>query len=382
MGSLLRALRILGPKARVELSDYTGISPATVTKLVASLSEANILVERSGPPAARLTGRPRVPVDFAPASRAVLALHLGADQATVAAVDLRGAVITQRTNAYTGASVEKIVQNAARSLGRIRRGLGDDTSAIGIGISSDGEIDSDGVLSSHPTLDWSDVPVRTLVADALDLPAEYDQTVRGQALAAFGSGQGQPTDLIHCAVNGGVECAFVLRTSVYRGHDGAAGLLEHWPVPGVRGPACGCGQTNCLARVAGDDGITWLARDRGLIAADEGYPELLAAAADHVRGAVNLLRSRAQWIGRALAVLADLIDPATIVLSGSARSWSPFESEVGEALDRAPSRIGAERLTGLVDSATPVAAAAALFLERYFADPVHYEPELQRRLLA
>ena len=382
MGSLLRALRILGPKARVELSDYTGISPATVTKLVASLTEANILIERSGPPTMRLTGRPRVPVDFAPGSRVVLALHLGAEHATTAAVDLRGAVIAERTSAYTGASPEKIVQSAVRSLGRIRRSLDADAVIIGVGISSDGEIDADGVLRSHPSLDWSDVAVRDLVGEALDLPAEYDQTVRGQALDAFGSGQGQPTDLIHCSVNRGVECAFVLGTGLYRGRDGRAGLLKHWPVPGVRGPACSCGQTNCLAAVAGEDGMTWLARDRGIIGAEDGYQELQSAAEAHVRGALTLMRSRAQWIGRALAVLADLIDPATIALSGSAQDWGPFEGEVAEAFDRAPGVVGSERLISLPDAATPVAAAAALFLDRYFADPVHYEPELQRRLMA
>lgn len=383
MGSLLRALRVLGAKARVELSDYTGISPATVTKLVASLTEANIVVERANTSTKRLTGRPRVPVDFAPGTRVALALHLGEDTATTAVVDLRGTVISQRTNAYSTGSAEKIVQSAARGLNRIRRGLGADVGVVGVGISSEGDIDqAGGVLRSHPRLDWSDVAVRDLVAEVAGLPAEYDRTVRGQALAAVESGQGQIVDLVHLAVNRRVECALVLDTTLYRGHGGTAGLLEHWPVPGVRGPVCECGQNNCLATVAGNDGLAWLARERGLIEADQGYPELVDAAASQSRTAANLLRSRAQWIGRALATLGDLLDPASITLSGSARDWAPFATETGEALDRAPGRTGADRLRALPDSASPVAASAALFLERYFEDPVRYEPELQRRLMA
>lgn len=383
MGSLLRALRVLGAKARVELSDYTGISPATVTKLVASLTEANIVVERANTSTQRATGRPRVPVDFASGSRVALGLHLGADSATVAVVDLRGTVLSQRTNAYPAGSGEKIVQSAARGLNRIRRGLGAGVGVVGVGVSSDGDVDQvGGVLRSHPSLDWGDVPVADLVAEVSELPVEYDRTVRGQALAAIESGQGQIVDLVHLAVNGRVESALVLGTTLYRGTTGTAGLLEHWPVPGVRGPACGCGQNNCLATVAGDDGLSWLARDRGVIAADEGYDELVAAATSGSRTAVNLLRSRAQWIGRALATLGDLLDPATIALSGSAQDWAPFSTEVGEALDKAPGRTDATRLQALPEAVTPVAASAALFLERYFEDPVRYEPELQRRLLA
>ncbi len=383
MGSLMRAIRILGPRARVELSEYTGISPATVTKLVASLAEANILTERVDPNAVRVTGRPRVPVDFASGARVVLALHLGAESATAAAINLRGSVLSERTNSYPAGPADKAVQSAARMLNRLRKTLGPDTVPVGVGISSDGEIDQpNGTLISHPLLDWHQVAVRDLVADLVELPTEYDQTVRGQALGAFASGQGEPTDLVHCAVNGRVQAAFVLDAGIYRGHDGFAGSIEHWPVAGVRGPACRCGQTNCLATVAGDDGVTWLARDRGLIGADDGYPALVEAAEARVRGAVTLLRSRAQWIGRALAVLADLIDPATVMISGSAQQWSSFESEVRAALDATPGRIDSDRLITLPSSTTPVVASAMLFLDRYFADPVHYEPELQRRLSA
>lgn len=381
MGSLLRALRVLGPRARVELAEYTGISPATVTKLVANLTEAEILVERADTHSLRLTGRPRVPVDFNPHRRAVLALHLGPDSITAAALDLRGTVLVERSADYPDGSAARSVQAGARLLARVVKALPDQCVAVGVGVTSAGRVDREhGAVRGRRDRGWDDVLVSAPIADHLGLPVELDQPVRGEALAALATDE-QAQHLIHLSVGKEISAALLIDRHVHRGHTGEAGGVTHLPVPGARGPECGCGQTGCLGAVATDVALVEAARAKKVIGGEDGYAELVAAADDRSRPAVALLRTRARAIGQALAVLADLVDPDRLLVGGSALAWGGFQPEVEQTFVELSGR-RADLLRFGPGPVEPVVAAGMLFLDRYFDDPVRHEPELQRRLNA
>ncbi|MEK8225481.1 ROK family protein [Oerskovia sp. M15] len=75
-------------------------------------------------------------------------------------------------------------------------------------------------------LDWVDLPLRQVVADATGLPVGFGHDVRAGCLAEarFGAGRGEP-DHAYVSVGTGIAAALVLRGQVYagRGYAGRSG---------------------------------------------------------------------------------------------------------------------------------------------------------------
>lgn len=386
ISSLLQAVVTAGPLARVELVEQTGISSATVTKLVGSMLDAELLVERSERSSVGLTGRPRVPVDLNRSSRVVLGLHIGATRCTVAVLDLRAGMVAERVVWHRQPTPEAVIDSAVSELRGLQARL-PGRRVVGLGVSSGGRVDHrSGTLLAHPALGWRDVGVRSLVEARVDVPIEYDETVRGTALAELIYGSAQRLEhVLHLFVGNVLGSALVVRGSLHRGATGNAGGMTHLPVLGVRGPVCECGQTNCLSQVASNTGLIAIATKRGMVKADASYETLLASAADGDQRVQSLLRARGRWIGRAIAGLADFLDPAAVLLSGNADEWPDYFDTVRAAV-AARSDSGADAAERVrrpsFQGHSSTVSSAVLFLDQYFRDPVRYEPALQRRLSA
>lgn len=380
LAGILRLVLREGPLARAEITAATSTSSGAVTKLTSALLRAGIVRELPFDSADPRPGRPRVPLDLDIESRAVLSAHIGLNLSTVAAVDLRGGIVVERLVTHRSADIENVIDRVVEELAAIRDGLGG-RRIIGAGITSAGIVDPrEGVLHSHPRPEWTRVPVRRLVADGLGMDAIYDNEVRAEAMAELIYGNEQLADnLVTLFVGSVVEAALVVNGTIQRGAHGHAGSLAHLPIADADGPPCSCGRRNCLRTLTTNAALLARGQEQGVVGAQESYDDLIVRAEDGDPEVRRLMQQRARWVGEAVGVIVDLVDPGAVVLSGNATHYDDYLEDVTTSMRSIdPTRPqNAVRLASFGAHAAAV-SGAALLLDRYFTDPVSFEPALRQ----
>ena len=92
--AIIEALRGMGALSRQQLGALTGLSPATINRLTATLIEEGAVVQAGHVPSTG--GRPAVLLRYAGGTRVVAAIQVRADRATGILVDFDGQVIFRR----------------------------------------------------------------------------------------------------------------------------------------------------------------------------------------------------------------------------------------------------------------------------------------------
>lgn len=224
------------------------------------------------------------------------------------------------------AVVERMVESALAVQG--------DERAVAVGISTPGPCDPErGVVTTAPNLPgWRDVPLASLLAERLSLPAWLDNDANAAALAEHRLGAGRGTrHMILIAIGTGLGGGFVLDGRLYHGASGAAGEVGHMLIV-PEGPLCGCGRRGCLEAVASGRAlerealrlaseqpnglVATLARKEG-IEPDGRILDLAANAGDDA--ADEAIRQAGRYLGEGLVNLVNLFNPEAIVIGGSVR---------------------------------------------------------------
>ena len=144
-------------------------------------------------------------------------------------------------------------------------------------------------------------------------------------------------------VGTGVGGGFVVDGKIVEGANGLGGELGHVPLPWMRddefpGPACWCGQRGCLETLVSGTGLRLdHARRTGTTLE---APDVIAAARAGDPDAVATLDAYISRLGRALAMIVNIVDPEVFVLGGGM-------SNVDEIYDRLPAVIVAHVFGGV-----------------------------------
>lgn len=206
--------------------------------------------------------------------------------------------------------------------------LGTPSTAVGVGVP--GLVSTDGVLRVAPNLPGVvDLPVGAELSRRLGRPVvvDNDANCAGWAEARLGAGHGEP-DVVLVTLGTGIGGAVVTAGHLWRGARGFAGEPGHMVVD-PSGPRCPCGRSGCWERYASGTGLEYLARQAvgegradGLLDRAGGDPSVItgelvtAAARAGEPGAVAVMAEFAGWLALGLANLADVLDPAVLVVGG------------------------------------------------------------------
>ena len=247
------------------------------------------------------------------AGGSVLALDLGGTQIRAAVVVDGGVVVAvHRTRTPVDAGGAAIVAACVEALATVRREDAARAGArplAGVGISAPGPVDPvAGMILDPPNLGptFREIPLASLIGDALGLPAFLDRDTQVAALAEgrFGAATGC-ADFLYVTISTGVGGAIVSDGRLLRGPDGTAGELGHLMVARDGAP-CGCGMRGHLEGIASGSGMARSAR----AAAERGESDLLAA----------LVRERGPAFGgREVAAAAEAGDPVAAAILADAR---------------------------------------------------------------
>ncbi|SFE53872.1 Sugar kinase of the NBD/HSP70 family, may contain an N-terminal HTH domain [Actinopolyspora alba] len=312
-------------RSRAAVARTTGLTKPSVSSIIDSLLEEELLIPAGVGEAAVAGGRRPNLVVFNPDARAYVGVHLGVRDSSVAVADALGRTLAQASapssvgDAATGVNrLDPLVREAAERAGvPVER-----VSAVGVSVS--GLVDHrSGRCLLAPNLDWHDVPLREWVEELFGVPAVIYNEAHAGALAEqrFGWGDGV-ANFVRIMVDTGIGAGVVLDSRLFSGAAGIGGEIGHCRVED-NGRQCACGNSGCLESVASRPAILRSVREAAeagtptALAPDCDIDAVLAAAESGDAGAVAALRRAGTALGHGIAYLRNVLNPDLVVLGGA-----------------------------------------------------------------
>ena len=315
IGVLFETVLTRGPLSRRDAARLTGLSAASVTKLVKPMIAYGYLVENDRE--AGVPGRPQIPLQVDPARAYAVGIKLMKSEIVGVVADLHAEVQSShrmKLKDVTPAGVVTAVDQITQIL--LERSPVQRDRLLGIGIGLSGHVNAvTGVVHQSPLLGWNDVPLRRMVSDRMNLPVVIENDVNTLAVAEQWFGPGSAYDsFVVVTVGAGVGCALVLDGQLWHGVSGAAGEFGHMVVD-PEGRPCHCGKRGCLESVASDAAIA-AAMSKAAGRRITKVSQVVSLAYGGDVAAQRVFTQAGTALGRALAALLNLINPPLIVLSG------------------------------------------------------------------
>ncbi len=336
ISSVLAALLQFRRISRIQLARLTGLSPTTITNLIADLVEQGIVApddqESPRPVGRRGVGRPQTALHLVPDARFAVGIHFDVGCVRVAVTDLLGHVVALDTLEHPlDCAAEEVLAETVATVGRVIAASGIQVTRLaGVGVGASGLVEPEtGVNVFAPNMNWRDVPLRDIFSRQLGLPVIVDNNVRAMALgeALFGAGR-DVYSLVFVYARIGVGAGIAVGGHLYYGGGAGAGEIGHTTIVPSGGELCRCGNTGCLETLFSEPAIVRLAQalarqEPGSLLArylEEGRPPAIERVFDAARAGDTATRAmlleRAACVGIALANLVDILNPELIVLGG------------------------------------------------------------------
>jgi predicted NBD/HSP70 family sugar kinase/biotin operon repressor len=375
----LNLVRARQPISRAELARLMGVRRGAVSRLVDELLETGLVFEGSKGESRR--GRKPTQLYLETRRRCVAAVDVSASQTAVLVTDVLGHPLVDVTQFPTRHELQPLVDDLARTIGRVLADHPEVGACIGIGVSVSGLVVG-GRLRFSPTLGWRDVDLRAPLMAATKLPVVVENSCKACVLAQVWAVRGDvsvegPVAFVN--VSDGIGVGVAVDGKLLRGASNVAGEFGHVPL-NMYGPRCSCGQRGCweayaskratIARYRGTD-LSW---PECLEAGSVTIEEIMARARAGEERALQALRETGYYLGRGFATIVKTIDPRRIYVGGEITEvWDLVAETVKDALDEdavVREAGGTEILTVALKEHPRLRGAAALIHAPAFAATV------------
>jgi predicted NBD/HSP70 family sugar kinase len=233
--AVLQLLRRFDSLSRVELARHSGLSEATVSRIVAGLLKEKLVRKdgeensTGGRPATRLRLDDR---------RLAFGVDIGQSEMKFAVATLSGKLVETSTERTPAAPLEAIELIASQFRARRKR-LGR-SRMEGIGISVRGLVNRQtGVVEMGHNADWIEIPVRAELSRTVRIPIQVDNNVRLAAIAEhdYGNLTGLRENgcLLFVMIDEGIGIGVVLDGKLYYGPRDAAGEFGQMVIADIPG---------------------------------------------------------------------------------------------------------------------------------------------------
>jgi predicted NBD/HSP70 family sugar kinase len=384
LGLVLRHLRDHGPRSRARIAHETGLNKATVSSLVAELTDRGLVtageLHRGG-----TAGRPGLIVHLDGRGVCGIGVELNVDYVAVLVLDLCGTVLfEERVGLDVPAlGVERTLDEVARLVRAAVDAAGErGARPAGVTLAVPGLVQSvSGIVTLAPNLHWTDVPVLGGLRQRLDLdcPMRVENDANLSAIAEWAMGaEARTADLVYLTGEVGVGGGAIVGGRLLQGAEGLSGEVGHLPL-GNPAELCGCGRHGCwetavglaaLLRAAADPGDPVHDPARDLVTRLEEVSRRAEAGDERTLAA---LTSVGTSLGVGAAVLVNLFNPRVVVLGGYFAVLGRWllEPAIAEASQRVfgPGLAGARIVLSTLGFTAAVRGGAHLALDAVFDDP-------------
>ncbi len=307
------ALRSAGPLTQAELSRQTGLSTATVSNIVKAMGEAGLVEIET----VMSSGRRASSVRLRDSDAVAVGIDFGRRHFRIVIATHGHVIVAEEfVELPVGYGAEDGIDKAATLLGELlsRHGI-QQASVLGVGVGVPGPIDrrTGTVVQGAILPEWVGIELGKL-EERLHFPVHFDNDANLGALAEVTWGPHTAvSDLVFVKVGSGIGAGLILEGKNYYGSSGLTGEIGHETIT-EHGVICHCGNRGCLETVASTSVMMELLSRPG---------GERVTTADIVRNALRgdsatlrVLDDAGAAIGRALAGVANLINPAVIVVGG------------------------------------------------------------------
>lgn len=324
---LVRHLLMAGETSRSAVGENTGLSPATVTNVIAELLDERTVreegvLESDG-------GRPRVIVGLNPDVAVVIGTDVGETAVSSGIFDLTLHRLASQTTTFTGrritpARVAEIVEEHTTLL--LSELEIDRSKVLGLGLGVPGIVenpaDSSGdtaVSVVHAQIIGWDAVTFTQLSSSLGFPVFVDNGAKTttQAEAWYGSARGVDHAVV-VLIGDGAGAGIITNGRLYRGFSSSAGEWGHTKIS-LDGVRCRCGSFGCVETFVGASAVLerWQGRDASWSGREtEGVTALLDARDSGDSRAQDAVNNLISHLGLALSNLVNLYNPQKIIIGG------------------------------------------------------------------
>jgi len=315
---LLSSLYFEQPLSRQDLSEATGLSPASVSNVIRELIGEGIVVEAGSVDSDG--GRPRVLLQINSGYGYVIGVDVGETRVRVELFDL---MMTERAKADYPMDPREhspgmIVDAILAGLAAVLASEGADPAAVlGVGVGIPGVVENGPEVLVHgQTYGWESVPLERLLRAGTSLPLYIDNGAKTMGQAELWSGAWRETrHAVVCLIGSGVGATIITDGNTHRGSTSSAGEWGHTTIM-AGGRPCRCGSHGCLEAYVGAEAIL----DRYGLALpgsdqESALAALIALAATSPEAA-QVLDDTAFYLGVGIADLINLFNPELIILGG------------------------------------------------------------------
>lgn len=385
-GDLLSLIRSGEATTRAALASTTGLARSTIAQRIDQLTERRLVVEIGEAPSTG--GRPPSILGFNVHAGVVLAADLGATHSRIGIADLGGTVLGEvRSDIPIADGPDVVLAWVADTFDDLLTAADKEASdVLGVGIGVPGPVEFAAGRAVDPPImpGWDGYDIRTRFADTYGCPVLVDNDVNIMAIGEHWVRDDAPADFLFVKIGTGIGSGIILGGRLHRGAKGTAGDIGHVQV----GPAdvvCRCGNLGCLEAAAGGRALAMALAERGLDTQNSRDVVDLVRAGN--RDAVRAVREAGRLIGRVLATVVNMLNPASIAIGGDV-------ADAGEHLLAGIREIVYQRSTALstrdlqITTATlgdraGIVGAAAMAIEHivspaWINETLQREPELVR----
>jgi glucokinase len=244
------------------------------------------------------------------------AIDAGGTKVLTAVMTETGKVLAQRKDSVPTADVPAYFGRCTEMLLACARDVGVGVEKLdGVGMNIPGMVTPDGRVLGSPSAGWGAFEARPLLTHALGIERVFfENDINACALAELRFG-GASGDFVWITISTGNGGAVVSDGRLVRGAGGCAGEFGHLKVERDHPRRCGCGALGCLEAHASGVAIGRRAEEAGLgIGTDAKRCEELARQGNAV--ALAVYEETGVYLGRALAIAANLLNPACAYIGG------------------------------------------------------------------
>ena len=312
--AVVHALLTGGPATQADLARTTGLSNATISNIVKSLSQDGLAVTEP----TTSSGRRAMSVRLQGTRAVAAGIDVGRRHVRVVLTTIGYEVLAEDSHALPlGHSADEGIEAAAQLLERLVEQAGVPRgSVIGAGVGLPGPIDrrTGTVLDGAILPAWVGTSVPEAFGERLSLDVLVDNDANLGAMAEIAWGERKDAqDLIFVKVGTGIGAGLIIDGRLHYGALGTAGEIGHTTVD-PQGPFCRCGNRGCLETLASTS--TMLASLAPSSTSALSTADIVRNGLDGDSATLRVIDDAGFVLGRVIATLANFVNPQVVVLGG------------------------------------------------------------------
>jgi len=356
--------------SRSQLTTNSGLNRSTILNIVSELEELGLVSETEAPSTSGV-GRPSLMVS-ANDNVVAFAVNPESDATTIGLVTLSGKVL-KRVRVLAGGNHDPAaaVATATREIFKMVAALDAQTKITGIGVAIPGQVRvKDGIVRLAPALNWVEVPIGAMLAQATGLPVavDNDASLGCSAEYIYGAGRGFANVVSVFSGAGGIGGGVVIDGVQLRGATGYAGEIGHVRISSSDAKDNSGLPGTLEALVRRDDLLHIFKLDS---ATDEELDLEIQRTTNAT--AIKVLRAQVDMVAHAVSNMVNVFNPELVILEGFLASLlSRFEKNLLDAVKVTALNAATENLlirTGALGSNAIMIGAADLMFARLIENP-------------